>query len=283
MNRTGDRSTGLRLFVRLLALAALPALLLFVFLSAVGAQEPTQGATPVATVEPTPDQDVKALVRLEVDPQAKPIPSGQEFEVRVMVDNVEHLAGFSFTISYDRKRLQPVKANAAQETPDPNVIPSTGDAPAARARGLGEFLTTSDRQKNVGMICGAPSINEKNSTVTAICNTLGPPVCLGGLSGASGSGLLGAVFFKSKGGGSTTLTLTESGLTLDDAQAPCDPVDIKVQAIPNRRQGAVVELAKNSNSGTLLIIIIGAVVVVIVGGGTGGYLWYRRRQARPSA
>jgi len=210
-----------------LALAALPAVLVFLLLAVANAQEATQEpteatapaatgeASPAATGEPTPDASIKTLVRIEVDPQTEPIPKGTEFEARVMVDNVEHLAAFSFTISYDPKRLQPVTADDAQQTPEGNSVPGTG-GPVAKTRGLGDILATSDRDKTSGMICGATEINRDASTITAVCTTTGAPVCLGGLAGASGSGLLGAVYFKSKGGGTTTITLADAGLSLDD-------------------------------------------------------------------
>ena len=213
--------------LRVLALATLPGVLVFVLLSGANAQDATQEpteatapaatgqATPAATIEPTPDASIKTLVRIEVDPQTEPIPKGTEFEARVMIDNVDHLAAFSFTISYDPKRLKPVTAEEAQQTPEENSIPGTG-APVAKTRGLGDFLTTSDRNKTSGMICGATEVNQDESTITGICNTLGAPICLGGVAGASGSGLLGAVYFKSKGGGTTTITLAGAGLTLDD-------------------------------------------------------------------
>jgi hypothetical protein len=287
MNRTSDRSKGLPPFLRFLALAALPVLLVLVFLSAAGAQEPTDGptpaatiptgeATPAATVEPTPDLSVKTLVRIEVDAQTKPIPSGQEFEARVMVDNVEHLAGFSFTISYDPKRLQPVQPSSAEITPEATPVAGLNGNPV-KNRALGDILASSPRKD--GVICSGPVA--QNSTVAAACVTRFPPICLGGPVGASGSGLLGAVYFKSNGGGSTTLTLAASDLVLDDVQPPCDPVDFQVQAIPNRRQNLTIELAKGGSSSSLLVVIIGVVVVVIIGG-AGGYLWYRRRQARLS-
>ena len=213
--------------LRVLALAAIPAVLAFVLLSAANAQEatqePTQATAPAGTGQPTPattgeatpDASIKTLVRIEVDPQTEPIPKGTEFEARVMVDNVDHLAAFSFTISYDPKRLKPVTAEDAQQTPEPGLVPGRG-GPVAKTRGLGDILTTSDRERTSGMICGATEINEDDDTITGICNTLGAPVCLGGLAGASGSGLLGAVYFESKGGGMTTITLADAGLTLDD-------------------------------------------------------------------
>jgi LPXTG-motif cell wall-anchored protein len=290
MNRTSDRSNRLPPVLRLLALAALPVLLVMVFLSPVGAQQPTGSSTPAATialgegtpaatVEPTPDLSVKTVVRIEVDAQTKPIPSGQEFEARVMIDNVEHLAGFSFTISYDPKRLEPIKPSSAEITPEltPQDTPVAGlNGNPVKNRALGDILASSPRKD--GVICSGPVA--QNSAVAAACVTRFPPICLGGAVGASGSGLLGAVYFKSKGGGPTTLTLAASDLVLDDVQPPCDPVDFQVQAIPNRRENVTIDLAKGGSSSTLLAVIIGVVVVVIIGGA--GYLWYRRRQAPSS-
>ncbi len=64
------------------ALAAF-AIAAFLLLTPVGAQE-TPEAT--ETLEPTPSGS--PLVRIEVDAEVQPVHSGDEFEVRVVVDNV---------------------------------------------------------------------------------------------------------------------------------------------------------------------------------------------------
>jgi len=278
-------------------LGALVGLLLLVFSPAAGAQTPDSGQTaeatqvqateilatpggPTPTIEgtATPGPEVRTVMKITVDQAIQPIPKGDEFEVQVSVDNVEHLAGFSFKISYDPKRVEPVfvarqqqGGTAEQETPQGGVAEKT-----VKSANLGQFLTSSGRQE---IVCGDPVV--VGSTADVGCNLLGPPVCAGGQPGVSGTGLLGSLYFKSKGGGTTVLKLAESGLALDDLAAPCDiseEGDIQVIAIPHRRLDATIELAKNGRNTMLLIgIIVGVVAVVVVGGGA-GYLWYRRRQ-----
>lgn len=286
-----------RRLLKLLVLASIPAFLT-IFFSAVNAQQPTQESTPVATavespaeatpvtgsptVEPTPGPNVTTVVRIEVDPQTKPIPEGTEFEARVMVDNVQHLAGFSFKINYDPNRLQPVKASGSNRTPasTPGGSPIgnlNGDP--VKQRGMGDILVSSPRGS--ALVC--PNAVVQANNVVATCVTITGPVCQGGAVGASGSGLLGAVYFKSKGGGRTTLTLTEATLVLDDLAPPCDSTS-PTQLIPARpAQNATVDLADTGGiSGLLLGVIIGVVVVVILAGGAAGYVWYRRRQTGAS-
>jgi hypothetical protein len=265
----------------LLALAAAPVLLIVALLSVASAQEPTQTtapdatgvATPAVTGEPTPDLSITTVVRLEIDQQTEPFPSGTEFEVRVLVDDVEHLAGFSFTISYDPKRVQAVKPGDAEATPDSVEVPSPRGDPA-KSRALGDIFAASPRADSVN--CPTPLIED--DAVSAFCVTLAAPICLGGPIGAGGSGLLGAVYFRSKGGGPTTLTLAKSELVLDDAQPPCDPEELPLQLIPNRRQSLTLDLAETGGSSTMVIIVIVVVALAVAAGGAGGYIWYRRRQ-----
>ena len=284
-------------------LGALAGLLLLVFSPAAGAQTPESGQTteatqvqateslatpggPTPTIEgtATPGPEVKTVMKITVDQAIQPIPKGDEFEVQVSLDNVEHLAGFSFKISYDPKRVEPVfiasqqqGGNAEQETPQDGVAEKT-----AKSANLGQFLTSSGREE---IVCGDPVIVGSSADVG--CNLLGPPVCAGGQPGVSGTGLLGSLYFKSKGGGTTVLKLADSGLVLDDLAAPCaitEEADIQVIAIPHRRLDATVELAKDSGSGMLLIgVIVGVVAVVVVVGGGAGYVWYRRRQSNGTA
>jgi hypothetical protein len=107
---------------------------------------------------------------------------------------------------------------------------------------------------------------------------------LDGLPGASGSGVLGRVLFKSKGGGITTLELTDTSLALDDVE-PCDldPDIGQVPAIPHRVDGATIELAETGGIPWLIIgPVIGVVVVVIIVGGVGGFVWSRRGGTKTS-
>ena len=278
---------------KLAGLASLPALFLLLH-SIVSAQEPPGGSTPVDTIAAstseatpatptpggptaTPDLSIKTIVRIDVDPG--PFNAGQEFDARVMVDNVDHLAGFSWTIGYDPKRLEPVKASGSWGTVGPTP-PLTLQGDSVKGRAVGEFLSTSARAS--GMFCAGPAA--QNNGVQTTCVTNNPPVCLGGPAGPSGSGLLGTVTFKSKGGGKTTLTLSTSELVADDVEPPCDPTQVvQTIPIPNRQQNADVLLTGGDSSSTMLYVIIAVIVVVVGVGGGGGYLWYRNRQltARP--
>jgi hypothetical protein len=281
---------------QLAALVSAPALLAFGLVAIANAQTPSGTTTPAGTpitveavtAQPTPaasatggptatpDLSIKTVVRIEVDPQTAPIKRGTQFEARVMVDNVDHLAGFQYSISYDPKRLEPVKASGAANTPGVTPVLSI-PGNAVEGRGLGDFLSTSARAG--GMYCSGPA--DQDSKISATCVTNDAPVCLGGPAGPSGSGLLGAGTFKSKGGGPTTLALVKSELVLDDVEPPCDPNDpnFQVALIPNRQQNADVELEASTGGGsnTMLIIII-VVVVIAAGAGVGGYVWYRGRQ-----
>jgi hypothetical protein len=52
-------------------------------------------------------QAQQTVVRLQIE-GVQPVESGDEFQAAVLVDNVEHLAGFDFTIGYDPERVKPV-------------------------------------------------------------------------------------------------------------------------------------------------------------------------------
>jgi hypothetical protein len=194
-------------------------------------------------------------MRIEVHGPPQPIADGEQFEVQVLVENVEHLAAFEFTIAYDPDRVS-----------------------YERVEDQGEVLSSSQRGQNAS----CPDATAGAGTVTVLCSTLGPPVCLGGVPGAAGSGLLATMFFKSKGGSTTMLDLRETTLVLDDIQ-PCDPDTGLTQAIEHSAAGASVELEGNGNSYVLLASISAAVAVVLVSASFAGFLWYRRRGRRRQA
>jgi len=222
----------------------------------------------------SPARAQETLVRIEIDAPVQPVPSGEEFEARVLVENVEHMAGFSFTIEFDPDRIEPIEDDA-------ELAPAEqleGDLPV-RVLDVGAFLTESERRE--GIICGRPVARDidgdgKREALSVSCVTTGPPVCLDGAPGVSGSGLLARVVFKSKGGGSTELRLTDSTLALDDI-ADCDIDEGGAQQIPHRPEHATVELAGGGGTSAAVIGIIVAVVVIVVIAGVGGFLWYRRR------
>ncbi len=270
---------------QLLGLIALLVVSAFLFLSPVVAQETPEGTaqdTPIATPEDGAEPTVPAapdgtILRLEIDAPDEPVPKGEEIEVTVLVEDVEHLAAFGLSIQYDPKRLEPVERELTEEaTPPPTPLEgeSGAEETLVSATDVGAFLATSERGE--GMICPDPSA--KGGRVLLSCVTVGPPVCLDGLPGASGSGVLGRVLFKSKGGGVTTLDLINTSLALDDAD-PCDP-DALLQppAIPHQVEGATIELASGGGGIPWVIVgpIIAVVVVLVIGGGVGGFIWSRR-------
>jgi hypothetical protein len=212
-----------------------------------------------------------------VDAPEEPVPVGEIIQVTVLVDNVEHLAGFDFIVTYEPDKLQLIEAEGDGSTPVPTVDPALGTgAPAIAIEQLGAFIEASPRGER--LFCQVPSAGD--GQVVGNCSTAFAPACLGGPEGATGSGVLAVIPFESRGGGATTLQITSSTLVLDDVE-PCDPVDGAPVAIPHTRGGpAPLELApKDEGSSAMLIIIIVIVVVVAVVVGAGGFLAYRRYQA----
>ena len=242
------------------------------------ASPPADGTPGVGTTD--------VVIRIEIEAEELVVPVGDTILARVVVENVEHLAGFGFTMNYDPDMLRPVEGTSdtggtpegPEATPDPNV--SEGGE-LIQVEELGAFLEDSERSQiseiSGGLVCSDPIA--QGGQVGVNCNTLGPPLCLGGGAGASGSGVLAVVPFESRGGGVTALELTESTLVLDDLE-PCDPVEGSAVAIEHQVEGASIELAeKDSSSMLIIIIVIVAVVVVAAAGGAFGYRWYRQRSS----
>jgi len=232
--------------LQLLGLLLFASLASFLLLTSTHAQLPP---TEVPTETPVPDTDT--TVRLEVDPPAAaPLESGIEFPVRVLVDEVEHMASFNFALGFDPDKVEFV-----------------------RIEDQGQVLESGDRQD-----IQCPDLPGGDGSVVVNCNTFNAPVCLGGPEGVSGSGLLATVFFRSKGNGDATFELTTSTMALDDFQ-DCEDPDSPVLAIPHLRgEDVTVDLAGGgggSSIGLIIGIIAGVVVVVVVG--AGGLIWYRRR------
>ena len=194
-------------------------------------------------------EEQQPVVRIEVD-ALQPIPAGEEFEARVVVDDVQGLAAFDFELAFDPERVR-----------------------YREMRDVGLILSESDR---TNVRCNDPELLEDSVTVS--CVTLGPPVCLGGPAGASGSGVLARVVFTARGGGDTTLSLRNSTLVLDDLQ-PCDP-ETSPTRIPHDREDLTIRL--EGGEGGIPWLIIGPVAAVVVLGVLGagaGLLWYRRSQS----
>ena len=251
-----------------------------VVLTPVSAQE-----TPEATETQEPVSLGSPLVRIEVDAEVQPVHSGDEFEVRIVVVNAERLGSFGFHLVYDSDRVEPVRADGegsptdqpVDDPPSESVEPIAGDILVVGE--LGELLATGDR----GVICAGPVIRRTDpGKVFALCASPSPPVCLGGAVGVSGSGILGKVVFKSKGGDMTSFSLSSLDLVSDDVDPPCDPEgELTPLRIPHEQGGAiVVTLSGGGGVSTLLIIAIVAIIVIVILVGTvAAFVWYQRRTA----
>lgn len=194
-------------------------------------------------------QETPAVVRLQAPDERVEV--GDEFEVQVAVDNVEHLGSFDFAVAYDPERASFV---------------------AIREAGA---MLTADAQRDI--VCVDP-IDER-STILISCVARDAPACVGGVGGPSGSGVLGSVVFRAESAGTMTLALTNpTDLLLDDVQ-PCHPVDGFAITIPHERQGADVEIAGSDSFPWTVVGVIGAVVAVAIAGGA----LAMRRRTRPPA
>lgn len=192
-------------------------------------------------------QETAAVIRLEAP--AEPVDEGDEFEVRVIVEDAEGLAAFDFAIAFDPALMSFV-----------------------RMEDLGQFLESGDRTQ---MLCNDPSV--ESGEVSTVCSTVDQLPCLGGPEGPSGSGLLARAVFKAKAGGEATLSLVDpTSLILDDIN-PCDPVNV-LQAIeiPLEREGATVEIIGSDGFPWLIVGIVAGVAAVVVVGGV-VVLQYSRR------
>jgi flagellar basal body-associated protein FliL len=288
------RPTPLRarlgLFLGSLAVVLAGALLL-VPAQAQETPESSPQTTPVASPETTPEATTPAgtatgtVVRVEVDQPVEPIKSGEVFEARIVVDDVEHLSGFSLFVAYDPDKIRPIDIEDSGDEPTPTSQP--GGPPGLTARGtlvqaerVGDLVASSERSES--LTCAPPAAQDDR--VGVLCSTFDLPVCLGGPPGASGSGVLAVIPFESRGGGLTELRIEDSTLVLDNWEDPCDPGTSSALAIDHTTEGASVELAAKEDSNTMLIVIIAIVVVaVLAAGGAGGYWWYRQRSAAPPA
>lgn len=222
----------------------------------------------------------------------------EQFEVQVVVENVEHLASFSFDLQYDPLLIQPIvegQQTGDEPSPEPtetgdeetNPEPtetSEDDAPSEPVKVLGDdvglFLTTSERSENI--ICEGPATVDKSKdgvhdTVRVFCVTPGLPVCLGGPEGASGSGVLASVLFDAVDAGETVLQISESTFALDDVPE-CDIDQPTAIEIPHAQEGATINIEGGSFPWLLVGIIAGAVVAVIVVGGLGAIALGSRRK-----
>lgn len=194
---------------RLVGLVALAVLLAFTIASPVRAQE-----TPEPTAEPTPDEQGPRVV---VSPPVRLVPVGEEFVVEVRAEDVEHLASFQVEVEYGAEQVS-----------------------YQRAEELGAFLESSERGD---VTCDEPVVDD--STVAFGCETGGQPVCAGGASGASGSGLLGRLFFNSSSAGEAEFDVVATALVLDDVE-PCP--DGEAQTIAHGTETSTVLIIREGHT-----------------------------------
>ena len=198
---------------RLVGLVALAVLLALTIASPVGAQE-----TPEPTAEPTPgDTAEEAGPNVRVSPPVQLVLVGEEFVVELLAEDVEHLASFDLEMAYDPEQLS-----------------------YQRAEELGAFLDSSDRG---GVTCGDPVV--EGGSIAFSCETGGQPVCAGGASGASGSGLLGRLFFNSSSVAEAAFDLVATTLVSDDV-APCP--DGEAQAIAHATENSTVLIVREGHA-----------------------------------
>ncbi|MCH7699919.1 MAG: hypothetical protein IH865_13365 [Chloroflexi bacterium] len=275
--------------LRLIAWIAIVAALAAIFLvSPSYAQEAPDASPEASDASPeAPDeqdtQETGTRVFLEIEaPGGEPVNKGDTFFVHVMVADVENLSAFDFQLGYDRERVQPVSRDDDDSGGTPTADGELGvgvEGGDVRVQGeLGQFVADSPR----GSLCSGPFVRGSlQDRVLALCAGVAAPPCLGGPEGVDGSGRLGTVVFKSRGGETTDIVLVQSNLVLDDVEPPCDPeLDLTLIRIPHDSGGPVtVLLSGGGGSSVLLIVIIAVVVVAVLGGGLGGFLLYQRRNA----
>ena len=234
---------------------------------------------------PAGAQDGDTLVKVSAAEQS--IDVGEQFEVQVTVENVEHLASFAFDLRYDPSLVQPVQDGQQPddaEDAEPTATSDAGDpAEPQQVSGddIGQILATSERSENI--ICEGPAAVDESGdgvrdTIRVFCVTASAPVCLGGPEGASGSGVLASLSFEAMDSGKATLEISNSTLTADDVE-DCD-IDSDTIEITHALENATIELKGGSIPWRLIGIGAGVVVAVLVGGALVGLAWYKRRSSR---
>ena len=165
---------------------------------------------------PLPEADVPIL---SVETAGETIRAGETFLAEVVVERVEHLAGFSFGLRYCTDSIEFVDARG------------------------GPFLTSGSRRDR---ICSDPNINQlpgNNARLMFECRTLGPPVSSGGETGAEGSGVVAVLQFMALEPGTTALLLVSSTLVADDLNVfSVQPNDRSVAEIAHARRGLNIDI-----------------------------------------
>ncbi|MGA2285417.1 MAG: cohesin domain-containing protein [Dehalococcoidia bacterium] len=197
------------------------------FAGSAGAQQTT---TKLTVQPPSSDQPIK-----QGDP---------DFDVNVLVSDMNNLAGYQFSLQYDPSVLK--------------FVDVKGDA----------LLGSTGREVN------CPTKNDNAGLLQLVCVTISPPVSMGGKAGPDGAGTLATVTFSPKGGGDSALNLTDVKLVAAEVDEAGMPVETA-----NSVQNASVHVVGTGGGFPWLIILSAVGVVVVVGavGGGGAVVVKRRR------
>jgi hypothetical protein len=194
----------------------------------------------------------EALVR--VVPSSDTVNVGADaLQVDVVVENVENIAAFEFTLEFD-----------------PSVVELAPDEAGQVRAECGSFLGSTGRQvQSVGT-------STTDNSLTFRCVSLGPPVSVGGLEGPSGSGALASLWLRPLAEGESPLTLHEVTLLAAEWDEEERPI-----SIPNATQDGAIIVSTSGGFRWLLwgpVIGVGALVFVAA---AGGVLWLRPFARRP--
>jgi hypothetical protein len=259
--------------------------------SALRAQE----ATPTATAgEQPPATDTV----LRVEAPEGPFAEGDQFDVQLVIENVDHLASIDAYIGYDSSQLRLVSGQMepffldgereAQcgESPNGWVVLSGSTSQIETALGEIQGVVTQPDDEGGTVTAWFPASETdkaleagdvEETRVLVNCVSVGPPLSQGGSPGVSGSGTLATVTFEAIGGGTAQLQLTDTALVLDDLDA-----NDAVQTIPHETQSASVELEGDGGDGGsswLVIAVAAGVAVALVF--VGGLVLLRRGRGGP--
>jgi hypothetical protein len=290
MRRTHVRAAAGLLSAALLALTAALGLPLDAF---------GQEATPTATEEGAAPATQPALILQP--PADMPLSVDDEFEVRLDIENVEHLAAFDSFIMYDSEKLEWLGGEVGpfftdQERQD-QCLPEEGPRGEIEFHGAeGDISTIADALKAQGLdeqsvaettaADGQPAVIARvtvdqmgpaielgtpwQTRVVFDCVTLDPPISAGGPPGLSGSGTLGIMRFRAIKSGDAKVDFGEQHtLAPDDLDE-----NGELQAMGHSIQGTVIEISGGGGFPWLIAVIIAVVAVVVIGGGAG--YWYAR-------
>ncbi len=131
--------------------------------------------------------------------------------VEVFIAGASGVSAFDLTLAYDDSLLEFVGREAS------------------------DFIASSPRGS--GLSCPDPVA--EGATVNVVCVTTGPPLCLDGLAGASGSGVLATLNFRPLRPGQGDLVFVDLKLVGDDLR-PCDPEIGDVYRLPSTTTDAEV-------------------------------------------